>query len=264
MASTIGFSISAQARVIFACASRMLYQKTRETPLGPASALVEPLATIGIMTLVFSNIRFRVPSLGDWLMIFLMTGILPITVFRQSIQQGVASVKKLNRVFVMPQVQPLDAMFAGVFTSLLIVWTLFMGITIFFVIFYGMRWPQNIVLCFIPAFSNMMLGLGFAMINLVIMTWWKYWGTVFATLTGPIGIMSGMFYTIDRMPKQVQDILYYNPLMHSTELVRTFYFHEYTSTFFDPYYYFGTTYGVLFVGLICERVFRYRILHNKN
>ena len=203
------------------------------------------------------------PTLGDWLMIFLMTGILPITVFRQSVTQGAAAVNKLRRVFVMPQVLPFDAMVAGVLTALLIIWTLFMGITIFFVLFYDMRWPQSLVLCFVPAFSNTMLGLGFAMLNLVIMTWWKYWGTVFSTLTAPIGIMSGMFYTIDRMPKQVQDILYYNPLMHSTELVRTYYFKEYTSTFFDPLYYYGFSFGILLVGLMCERLFRYRILHLK-
>lgn len=261
--TSIGHSISTQARVSYACGARLLGQKTRETPLGIFSAWVEPLATIFIMTLVFSSVRFRVPTLGDWLMIFLMTGILPISVWRQSVIQGDSAVQRLRRVFVMPQIQPVDAMFAGVMTSLLVIWTLFLGITFFFVLVYDMDWPQNLVFCFIPAFTNTMMALGFAMINLVIKTWWRYWGVVFATVTGPIGIMSGMFYTIDRMPKQVQDILYYNPLMHSTELVRTYYFKEYTSTFFDPLYYYGFSFGILLVGLMCERLFRYRILHLK-
>jgi len=261
--TSIGHSLSAQVRIIYACAGRLLQAKTRESPIGIFSVLIEPVATIGVMTLVFSYVRFRVPTLGDYLMIFLMTGILPISVFRQSIAGAETGFLRLRHLLVMPQIQPTDLMVAGVMNTLIILWSLFIAFTLFFHYFYAMEWPENMIFCFIPAFCNAMFGFGVGMINMVIKTWWRYWGTIFGILIGPIGILSGMFYTIDRMPQKVQDILFYNPLMHSTELVRTFYFYEYNSSFFSPLYYYGTTFGTLGVGLMCERMFRYRLLHQK-
>lgn len=262
--TSIGQSISAQARIIYACATRLLQMKTRESPLGVFSLLLEPIATIGVMTLVFSYVRFRVPRLGDYIMIFLMTGILPISLFRQGIIGADSGFMRLRRLLVMPQIQPTDLMLAGVMLSLLVLWTLFVSFTVFFHYVYDMEWPENLIFCFIPAFCNAMFGYGVGMINMVIKTWWRYWGTLFGIAMAPIGIMSGMFYTVENMPLQVQKILYYNPLMHSTELVRTYYFWEYNSTFFDPFYYYGFTFGALLVGLMCERFFRYRLLHQKH
>jgi len=259
-ASSIGESLTSQVRVIFACCSRLLKSKTRETPLGIFSVLVEPIATICIMTLVFANVRMRVPRLGDYLMIFLMTGILPITVWKQSIAQTEQAFQKLRQLLVMPYVQPTDTMVAGMLNALIIISGLFLGMTLFFHYVYDMDWPQNLIFCFIPAICNALFGFGLCLINLVIKTWWKYWGTIFSVITAPVGIMSGMFYTIEYIPVQARWVLWYNPLMHSTELVRTYYFHEYTSTFFSPYYYYGTTLGTFLVGLMCERFFRYRIV----
>lgn len=263
MATSIGQSLNSQVRVIYACANRLLRGKTRETPLGIFSVLIEPMATICIMTLVFTNVRFRVPKLGEYLMIFLMTGILPISVWKQSIAQTEQAFQKLRQLLVMPQVQPTDIMVAGMMNALIILATLFLSITLFFHYVYDMDWPQNLIFCFIPAICNALFGFGICLFNMVVKTWWRYWGTIFGVITAPVGIMSGMFYTIETIPPQAQYILYYNPLMHSTELIRTYYFYEYTSTFFDPYFYYGSTLGTFMVGLMCERVFRYRILGNQ-
>lgn len=261
MATTsIGQSLTSQVRVIYACASRLLKLKTRETPLGMFSVLIEPIATICIMTLVFANVRFRVPRLGDYLMIFLMTGILPITVWKQSLTQTEQAFMKLRQLLVMPQVQSTDIMIAGMMNALIILSSLFLGFTLFFHYVYDMDWPQNLIFCFIPGICNALFGFGLCLINMVIKTWWSYWGTVFGVITAPVGVMSGMFYTIENIPQQAQWVLWYNPLMHSTELIRTYYFYEYTSTFFSPYYYYGTTLGSFMVGLMCERFFRYRLI----
>lgn len=263
MAAALGASISAQARIIFTCFTRLLQMKTRDTPLGVLSSLVEPLAAICVMTIVFTNIKFKVPKLGDYLMLFLMTGMLPISMFRQGSMESERGFQRLRRNLALPQVQTTDLMLAGIFTSFLLMTSLFMTLTIFFWLAYDAPWPQNIVFCLIPAVCNSLMGFGIGMINLVIKSWFLYWGTIFAVVTAPLGVMSGMFYTIDKMPPSIQQILYYNPLMHSTELTRTYYYKEYTSTFFDPLYYYGCVFTILSLGLLCERTFRYRILNEK-
>jgi len=141
--------------------------------------------------------------------------------------------------------------------------TLFLAVTTVFVLIYEIPWPENIVFCFIPTFCNALMGLGMGALNMVIKSWFFYWGTIFATVAAPIGVLSGMFYTAETLPPSAVEILYWNPFFHSTELLRTFYYAEYTSDFFDPYYYYGWTFGLLFTGLLCERVFRYRLLNEK-
>jgi len=61
------------------------------------------------------------------------------------------------------------------------------------------------------------------------------------------------------IPPQVLGILYWNPFFHSTDLCRSYFFPDYTSDFFDPYYYYGWVVGALAIGLACERTFRYRL-----
>lgn len=263
MAAALGTSISAQARIVFTCFVRLLQMKTRDTPLGVLSSLVEPLAAICVMTIVFTNIKFKVPKLGDYLMLFLMTGMLPISMFRSGAMEAERAFQRLRRNLVLPQVQVTDLMLAGIMMSFLLMTSLFMMLTIFFWVAYDAPWPQNIVFCLIPALCNSLLGFGIGLVNLVVKTWFRYWGTIFGVLTAPLGVMSGMFYTIEKMPPSIQEILYYNPLMHSTELMRTYYYAEYTSDFFDPLYYYGCTFTLLTVGLLCERTFRYRLLNEK-
>ncbi|MEM9222550.1 MAG: ABC transporter permease [Pseudomonadota bacterium] len=257
--TAVGGSFGHQARIIFVCVRRIVHLKSRDTPLGVLSNLIEPMATIAMLTLVFTTVKLRVPMLGDYVMLFLMTGILPISMFRNGAQQSEGAVRQLKRNLVLPQIKPLDLMISGVITSMLTISTLFLFVTILFWLVYNVEWPQNIVFCAIPAVCNGLIGLGFGCINLVIKSWFLYWGTIFGIVTAPIGLLSGMFYTVDRFPQKIQDILYYNPFMHSTELTRTFFYKEYTSEFFDPLYYYGWTFTALAVGLVCERVFRYRL-----
>ncbi|MEM0905878.1 MAG: ABC transporter permease [Pseudomonadota bacterium] len=260
---TRNISLRNQARVIWACTTRFVQARTRESPIGILSNIVEPLATILILGLIFTYIRFRLPKLGDYLMLFLMTAILPITMFRQGATQSEQVFMRLKRNLVLPQVQPIDLLLAGLLTTFLTTTALFMLLTIVFVLIYDVPWPQNIVFCMIPTFCNAMIGLGFGMMNLVIKSWFFYWGVIFGTLTAPVGVLSGMFFTADYLPQAAQDILYWSPLMHSTELMRTYYYKEFTSEFFDPIYYYGFTFTALAVGLICERTFRYRIIKDK-
>ena len=253
-------ALSAQARIVWAVAVRDAIARNRTSPLGVLTALVEPLATISILALIISQVRMRVPEMGDYLVLFLMTAVIPITLFRA----GAANVERamivMHRALVLPQLRPLDLMLGALLVHFVTLVALFLCLTVFFGLVFKVPMPENIMLALVPCIGNALLGLGAGAINLSIRTWFPFWSKIFGIVIGPIGIMSGLFYTASSMPESVQRILYYNPLMHSTEMCRSFYFNEFESSFFDPTYYFGWVFGVLFVGLACERLFRYRMM----
>ncbi len=259
----LGGTFIAQSRIVWTLSTRLLQLKTRESPLGVFSSLIEPLAMILMMTLVFSTIKMRVPQAGDYLMLFFMTGIIAINVFKQGVSAGEQGYMKLRRALGLPHLRPIDLIFSGVFTNTLVMIALFLGMTVFFSVVYGAPWPDNLVLALAAPVCNSFIAIGFAALNAVIKTWFKFWGVIYSTVTMPIAILSGMFYTAESMPLSVQKILYYNPILHSTEFVRSVYFTDYNSGFFDPEYYFSWVIGSLVFGLLLERVFRYRLLSIK-
>jgi capsular polysaccharide transport system permease protein len=223
------------------------------------SALVEPLATIAMLTLVFSAIRLRAPGSGDFVMLFLMSGVIPISTFKSSAAGADRAFITMRRALILPQLRPLDLITGGVLVRLVSFVTLFVLITLFFRLIYDTPEPEILILALVPLFGNALMGLGMGSINLVIKSWFPFWGIIFNIVTAPLGILSGIFFNASMLPPKIVDILYYNPFFHSTELCRQFFFPDYTSPMFDPYYYGGWVFGLLAVGLLCERFFRYRL-----
>lgn len=262
--SSLNQAIAQQARVIWAVASRDAQVKSRSSPLGVASALLEPLAMITILGLIMSQIRMRIPEMGDSIILFLMTGVVPISLFRAGVGNGERVLAMMRNTLVLPRLRPIDLMLGAALVHLSTLIVLFFVLTIFFVLVMDAPMPNNLIVALIPCIANALMAMGFAAINLTIRSWFPFYSTLFAIVVGPIGILSGLFYTASTMPISVQNILYYNPLMHSTELCRQAFFSDFESNFFDPVYYFGWVFGVLFVGLACERLFRNRIAQLKN
>ncbi|RAH98976.1 hypothetical protein DLJ53_25445 [Acuticoccus sediminis] len=256
----VGEAVFRSAGVIYGVAAREGQSRGAESPVGIFSLVLEPLATLGMMTIIFSYIRLRTAGLGDYIMLFLMTGIVPLSVFRGSVSSGDRTYNRMKRSLVLPGIQPIDLVLGGIFVQFLAVMGLYTIITFFFHFFYNTSSPEFFWLSIIPAAGNACIAFGFCMLNMVIKLYFKFWATIFGIITGPLNIVSGMFYTADHIPLTMKKVLYYNPFMHSTELMRTFYFPDYTSHFFDPYYYGGWVVGSIVVGLLLERAYRYRLL----
>lgn len=256
-------SLATQARVLYALVGRDLRAKHVSSPFGAASSLVEPLMTLLVLTALFFYIRHRDPALGDNLILFLMTGIFPLSCFKGSVGAAENTFGRLQKTLTMPQISPLDLMFAGALSNLLAIVTLFYAITVFNVLVWEEHVPREVLMPVIPMAGNMLMGIGFAGFNMTIKTWFPFWGKIFSTITGPINIVSGMFFTAQTIPPQILKYAYWNPLFHSTELCRETFFYGYNSPLFDGRYYAGWVFGSLFVGVLCERVFRYRLRMKK-
>lgn len=255
----IGSAIGAQARIVFSVASRDTKVKYAEAPLGVLSSLAEPLATLLIMNLIMYYVRARAPNMGDYLILMIATGLLPISAFRNSVNGGERTFRKLSKLLTLPTLRPLDLMFGGILAQVTILILLFLTIALFFKIVMATAEPENLLMSLLPFIGNAIIGFGFCVINSLIRTFFPFWTKIWAILMAPVAICSGLFFTAETMPDRILYYLYYNPFMHSTELCRTFFFPQYESTFFDPYYYGAWVLGALFLGLALERIYRDRL-----
>lgn len=253
-------SISSQLRILYALLLREVKIRFRDSPIGPLSAVVEPLGFMLIMTFIFSNIRMRSVDLGEYLFLFFMTGLLPLFCFK-NVMNGIGStINKHRRTMYAPNIGPLDLIFTCYLFAIIVYIALFASINWFFVIVYGYVGAEYFVLCLIPMLCNALIGIGFGVLITVGSIFFRYLTTITGILFGPIQLLSGMFFTAETLPPQILPILWWNPFFHSTELFRTYYYYEYNSEMFDPYYYYGWVIAAFFIGIATERLMRHRLL----
>lgn len=248
-------ALEVNARIVWSLCMKDLKRRNRTSPIGVFSAAAEPLAVMAILALVFSAIRIRVPSLGDHFILFLMTGFLPLYMFRR----GATAVRRLMRseraVGWFPHIRPLHVMLAGLLETAITMIAVYVIMVLAYKAMFRIEEPKNFFLTLIPMFGNGIIGFGFGALNAWIGGWFPYWHTIFATLTAPLGVLSGIFFLASALPRKALDILYYNPIMHSIEYFRQWYYPNYTSTIFDPGYYFGWVFGSFAFALAVERIF---------
>jgi ABC-type sugar transport system ATPase subunit len=97
----------------------------------------------------------------------------------------------------------------------------------------------------------MLIGLGVGLLVLTPAGLFPLFNVVWGVLTRPLMIMSGVIYIYEDLPTFAQNIIWYNPLVHLTGLMRTGFYPTYTPAYISiPYVvYFGIialTLGLIF------------------
>ncbi|MBC6405811.1 MAG: hypothetical protein GDA41_08845 [Rhodospirillales bacterium] len=72
-------------------------------------------------------------------------------------------------------------------------------------------------------------------------------------------LTSGSFFVVPEIPAGLRDYFLWNPLLHVSELARTYYFVQYNTDYGDWNYLIKVFVITLFLGLILERISRHRI-----
>ncbi|HHD79327.1 MAG TPA: hypothetical protein ENK98_06835 [Epsilonproteobacteria bacterium] len=71
---------------------------------------------------------------------------------------------------------------------------------------------------------------------------------------------SALFYTVDMLPSEIQNLLLYNPLVHFMEIIHGYYFHVLDDRFVDYGYILMWTLTLLYMGLWFYRRLEERII----
>ena len=189
-------------RVLFALVVREMGVKFGRSSGGYFWAIAQPLGGIVLLSIAFS-LALRTPPIGTSFLLFYATGIIPFTMY-QAMAGGVAGAIGSNKGLLnYPVVSVLDAIFAkfvlNFMTVTLVGLLLFWGI----ITFQGLHVTLDPAMLVLGTVMASAIGLGVGALNCVLFGFFPTWKNVWAVLTRPLFIVSGIFFTFESAPEGV-------------------------------------------------------------
>lgn len=245
-----------QSRVIMALILRETKTRYGEHKIGFLWALLQPLIMVAIFVAIFSTIRSGNPH-GMPLVLFMLVGIVPFTMFRDTMSQMQSAIAMNKSLFAFPQVTTFDVIISrGILEVLLL-----SGVLI--ILLFGMDMAgQNVNIerplgvlaaCGLLALLGMGLGFVFATLSPFIPSIKQFSS---ALLGRPLFLSSGIFFTADSVPSPVREYLLYNPIMHILELLRSAFFYEFETAHGDWAYASTWSITMFAFGLLVHQAMR--------
>ncbi|MDO5528956.1 MAG: ABC transporter permease [Paracoccus sp. (in: a-proteobacteria)] len=238
----------AMIRTIWALMLREMSTTYGKTGGGYLWVIIEPVAGIALLTVVFSIIM-RTPAIGVNFPIFYATGILMLGLYNEINNKLAKSLNFSRALLFYPAVTYIDAMIARVLVNLI---TQFL---VGFIIFSGIMivWetrtdPQidQILLAYMMAAA---LGIGIGTLNCVLFALYPVWEKVWGILNRPMFILSCIFFTFESVPQPFRDYLWYNPVVHVVGQMRKAMYHSYDAAYISHLYVFGIAGATTVLGL---------------
>ena len=231
------------ARAIIALMLREMTTTYGRSPGGYLWAVLEPVAAIAFLSLVFSAFLGS-PAMGNSFAMFYATGMIPFLLFNDMHGKVAQSLMFSKQLLAYPKVTFLDAIIARflltLITQLLVAHLVFGGTMIFFEGWMNFDMLRVMTGLILAAF----LGLGIGVLNSVIYMRFPVWQQVWSVLTRPLFLLSCAMILYEGIPQPYQDWLWWNPLIHAIGMVRTGFYTTYDGYYVSPLY-------ALFVSMLC-------------
>lgn len=239
----------ASLRTIAALILREMSTRYGRTPGGYIWAVLEPLAAILFLSVGFSLIM-RTPHLGTSFLLYYASGYLPFMLYNSLANNTARAIRFSGGLLKYPAVTWVDAILArfllNSLTQILVGILLIGGIMAFE--------DAHAVISPLPILESLalisLLGLGVGTANCVLFSLFPLWDTAWSILTRPLFLASGVIFLYDEMPRTVQNILWYNPLMHVIGMFRTGIYPTYTASYASPLYVLLVALTLLVLGLL--------------
>jgi capsular polysaccharide transport system permease protein len=234
-------------RVVIALVIREMGTKFGRSVGGYAWAIAEPLGGILLLAVAFS-LALRTPPLGTSFMLFYATGIVPFYMFN-TMAKGVAGAISSNRGLLnYPVVSVLDAVFAKFVLNFLTIFIVAVVLMTGIVLGYGLHVNLDPAALLLAFSLSALIGLGVGAMNCVLFGFFPTWKNVWAVLTRPLFILSGIFYIFESVPKAFQGVLWWNPLVHVIAVMRRGVYGHYDPAFVSYPYVIGVALGLFVTG----------------
>lgn len=258
--SDLGTPLQVFLRNTISLTLREMRSKFGNQKLSYVWALIEPLGWILMLSMLFMAMGTRTPPVGDSFVIFFATGFVPFSAFRDTGNVVRNAVQANKPLLYFPVIKPMDTFVSRALleslTQATVLALIVGGHSFIFQTIPDADWLD----VFVPFFLLVVMGFNTGIINCVIMAYFSTWAQIWNVVSRPLLLVSGLFYTAESLPQEGQDILYWNPIMHCIEWVRTGFFPGFESNFLDVQYVLIWAFGGLFLALVLERMFRNKIL----
>ncbi|MGN7755331.1 ABC transporter permease [Sinorhizobium sp. 22678] len=236
------------ARITAALMIREMSTRYGGKPGGYLWALFDPVAHVVMLTLIFQTIA-RLPSLGTSFPLFFATGYLPFHCYH-SMQSFISGTIKANKALLnYPIVTPLDTVVSRYVlqtsTSFLIVIIVMNVVALESSLTLHVDVTSATKACGLAT----LLGLGVGLSNIALFSCSSIYEQVFGLVMRPMMLLSGVFFLPHLIPHPFDNLLLYNPVVHTIILFRRSIYPEYWAQGLDLDYLYAFTAISVFIGL---------------
>ena len=239
----------AAIRTVGALILREMATSYGRSPGGYLWAIVEPVAGISLLTLIFS-MGFRAPALGVSFPLFYATGMLPFLLFTHLANRVAQSLDFSRPLLAYPAVTWLDAILArfllNLVTQLMVGQIVLTGILLMF----DTRAILDFSAIFMAYALAALLGLGVGVMNCLLQGLVPAWVHAWSILMRPMFLISTIFFTFESVPLPWRDWLWYNPAVHFIGILRRGFYPGYDAAFASPGYVAAVALVLLAFGLL--------------
>lgn len=251
----------ATARSVMALMLREMATRYGRSPGGYAWAVLEPLGAILIMALGFALI-VRNPPLGSSFTLFFATAFLPFTLYMNLSNHVSRSINFSRALLFYPAVTWVDALLArfvlNALTDILVMVLLLTG--------FLLVTDTRVILDIGPILESValavLLGLGIGVLNCALIGLFPVWMQIWSIANRPLFLVSGVFFLYEDLPQTVQGILWYNPLLHVTGLMRQGFYPTYGGDYISLTFVLLVSLLSLFFGVVLLGRYHRDILNN--
>lgn len=248
-------------RTIIALILREMSTTYGRSPGGYLWVILEPVASIALLSVAFS-LMLRAPSLGTSFLLFYATGYLPFSLYNHMTGKLAHALKFSKSLLAYPRVTWVDAILARFILTLLTEITVFCIVISTILTFTDTRAVLSIEPILSAVGMAAVVGAGVGLMNCLLVGLYPVWGRIWAIVTRPMFIASGIFFTYEDMPKTVQDILWWNPVLHVVGEMRRGFYPTYEASYVSLAYSYGVGGVLVLLGLILLRRHHKRVLEN--
>lgn len=215
-----------QRAVVFALFVRELKTRFGGRWLGAFWALLEPVAHVAVMMVIFGWARHRVLP-GVEYPVFLLTGLVPFFLFRNLALRGMQAIDANRGLFAYRQVKPADPLVARAIIEVALYGIVYL---------LALAALGRLGLDFLPSRPLELIG-----VSAMLVAAGSGLGLLFAVATNefpnarslvsiaflPLYLMSGIIFPISALPTELLPWLLWNPVLHAIELSRGYFLPQY-------------------------------------
>lgn len=249
-------ALRTQIAVIAALVIRSMQRERRAFAYGYAWTFIQPAATIAILRLLQHMTGLEPTGMGPTT--FLVLGVFSIFMFTAT--WGATSKEARRGVCIIPRVSPLDMLLAQAVFTFITYDVLFWLFVIPASLFDDCWPPEDPLGVQVALIADWMLGVSFAFVFSAISRYFPPITEFRKFIVRPLRIISGMFFVITYLPSYLWPYFTWNPLLHVSELLRSYWFTVYTTPVGSLLYIAAWIAALAALGLALERYLRRVVL----
>ena len=256
--ATLQRGLDSQLAVVNALILRETRTRFGRNRLGYLWAVIEPVLVTFTFYAVLKISKRELPA-GLSTFAFVATGVLPYTLFSNSISRVAEAVNGNKPLLYYPQVRPLDLVIARSLleaATFVAVFILVMGTN---ALVSQELAVHDVLLVIVGMAAASALGTSLGLVFCGLAQISPLVDRARGPLLRPLFWISGIFFTADMVPASTREEFLWNPMFHVTEMTRAGWFASHDPTSVDGGYVLWWIGGMTLAGLLFERWVRRRI-----